>query len=197
MTRNPVACDVNDSVEVAAKHMRDKNIGSVVVLQNGKVAGIVTDRQLTTQVLADGKGNDVKVSDVMTKNPATLHLDDNIFSAIDTMRSAGVARRIPVVTQENELVGILSISDLAIIGKDIIDGVLLEQTHHALEEAHILTGAKAFVKQMRRPTKLDKLPPQQDIRTVTEPTPEGVPPKSGGAQQQWGGGGEQQTPRQS
>lgn len=182
MTKNPVACDASTTLLEAARLMREKGVGCVVVLQQGKVVGLVTDRQLTVEGLASGKGPEAPVSEVMTANPATLTLDDNIFSAIDTMRSAGVARRIPVVNAEKELLGLVSISDIALVAKDLVDAVLLEETHHAMQETRVLTGAKRFVDVMRRPTKAERLPRQQEIRPVTSPTPPG-PSASGGAGQ--------------
>lgn len=180
MTKNPVACDANEPVEGVARLMRDKGVGCVVVLRNGKVAGIVTDRQLTLNVLAEGLGADSPVEEVMTVDPACCTLEDNLFSVIDTMRSAGVVRRLPVVNANKELLGLVSISDVAVIAKDLIDGILLEETHHAMTEAHILTGAKRIVKEIRRPSKIDRLPPEQEMRPVTSPTPPGVV-ASGGA----------------
>lgn len=180
MTKNPVACDANEPVEGVARLMRDKGVGCIVVLRNGKVAGLVTDRQLTLNVLAEGLGAETPVEEIMTADPACLTLEDNLFSVIDTMRSAGVVRRLPVVNANKELLGLVSISDVAVIAKDLIDGILLEETHHAMSEAHILTGAKRIVKEIRRPSQLDKLPPEQEIRPVTTPTPAGVS-ASGGA----------------
>ena len=174
MTKDPVACDVDDPVEVVARRMRDKGVGCVVCLRNGKVAGLVTDRQLALAVLAEGMGADAPVDQVMTPDPACLTLEDNLFSVVDTMRSAGVVRRVPVVNGENERVGIVSISDVAVIAKDLVDAVLLEETHNATKESQILTGAKRIVKDMRRPTKLDRLPPGQETRSVTTPTPAGT-----------------------
>jgi CBS domain-containing protein len=182
MTKDPVACDVDASVGEVAGLMRDKGVGSVVVLQGGKVAGIVTDRQLVCNVLADGGDADGSIRDVMTPDPATLTLDDNLFSAIDTMRSAGVVRRVPVVNAEKELLGVVSIADIAVIAKDLVDAVLLEETHHALRETRMLTGAKRLVDVMRRPTKGDLLPPGQETRAVLTPTPSGAD-RSGGARQ--------------
>jgi len=171
MTKNPVACDANEPVEGVARLMRDKGVGCVVVLRNGRVAGIVTDRQLALGVLGEGLGADTPVEDVMTSDPACLTEQDNLFSAIDTMRSAGVVRRVPVVNAKKELLGIVSISDIAPIAKDLIDAILLEDLHHSTSEAQILTGAKRIVKEIRRPTKLDKLMPEQETRPVTEATP--------------------------
>ena len=180
MTKNPVACDAHEPVEGVARLMRDKGIGSVIVLRNGKVAGIITDRQLAIGVLAEGLDATTPVEEVMTVDPACLTLEDNLFSVIDTMRSAGVVRRVPVVNANRELVGVVSISDIAIIAKDLIDAVLLEETHNATKNTHILTGAKTIAKDIRRPTKTDRLLPEQEIRPVTTPTPPGMS-ASGGA----------------
>jgi CBS domain-containing protein len=160
MTKDPVACDADEPVEGVARLMRDKGVGCVVVLRNGKVAGLVNDRQLAVGVLAEGLPPDTPVSDVMTADPACLTAEDNVFSAVDTLRSAGVVRRVPVVNADRELVGIVSISDVSVIAKDLIDAVLLDETHTAMEETTLLTGAKRMVKQTRRPTKLDRLPPR-------------------------------------
>lgn len=183
MTKNPVACDANEPVEGVARLMRDKGVGSVVVLRNGKVAGIVNDRQLAIGILAEGLGADTPVEDVMTTDPACLTLEDSIFSAIDTLRSAGVVRRVPVVNANRELIGVVSISDIAVIAKDLVDGVFLQETHNAMSEVKILTGAKRVVKEIRRPTKTDQLPPGQEIRPVTSPTPSGTVASGGAAAQ--------------
>lgn len=192
MTKNPVACDANEPVEGVARLMRDKGVGSVVVLRNGRVVGIVTDRQLAVGVLGEGLGSDTPVEDVMTADPACCTVEDNVFSVIDTMRSAGVVRRIPVVNANKELLGIVSISDIAPIAKDLINAILLEDLHHSTKETHILTGAKRVVKEIRRPSKLEKLPPEQETRPVTEPTPPGVV-ASGGAGNPPGSQAQQKT----
>lgn len=186
MTKDPVACNVNDPVEVVARLMRDKGIGYVVCLRNGRVAGCVTDRQLAVSVLAEGLPSDTPVEDVMTADPATVNLDDTLFSVVDTLRSAGVVRRVPVVNDAEQLVGVVSISDVAVIAKDLIEAVLLEETHNAMEEAKVLTGAKRIVKDIRRPTKMDRLPPDQATRSVTEGATEGTPARSGNAGQTTG-----------
>lgn len=178
MTKSPVTVDISDTVSTTAGHMRDKGVGCVVVLQDGKVRGIVTDRMLTTNVLAEGRSLDTAVGDVMLEDPGKLSPDDNIFHAIDAMRSANVARRLPVVNNYNELVGIVSVSDIAVVAQDLIGAVLLEETHHSLEETRVLTGAKRIVKEIRRPTK--DIPLEEETHTTTEPSPEGLPTKRGG-----------------
>jgi CBS domain-containing protein len=170
MTKNPVACDVNEPVSGVARLMRENGLGSIVVLRAGKVAGLVTDRQLALGILPDELPPDTPVSEVMHANPACLTLEDTIFSAIDTLRSAGVVRRAPVINANRELLGIVSISDIAVVAKDLVEGVLLDETHTAMSEAHVLTGAKRVVKEIRRPTKGDRLPPGPETRPVTAPS---------------------------
>lgn len=170
MTKSPVACDVNEPVSGVARLMKEKGLGSIVVLRNGKVAGLVTDRQLAVNVLAEGLALDTPVEEVMTADPACLAPEDTVFSAIDTLRSAGVVRRVPVVNANRELLGVVSIGDIAVIAKDLVEAVLLDETHAAMKEARILTGGKRVVKEIRRPTKEDRLPREQETRPVTVPS---------------------------
>lgn len=182
MTKNPVACEEGDTVEYCAQLMREKNVGSVVALRNGKVTGIVTDRQLTVEVLANGgTAEGTSVKDVMTQNPATLALDDTIFSACDTFRSAGVVRRVPVVNAENELIGIVSVSDIAVVAQDLVEAIFLEETHHSQDEPYIQTGGKRIAAKIRRPDKTGRLPPDAETRPIRERTPLGKPGKAGRA----------------
>lgn len=171
MTLNPIACEADDSVEDVARMMRDNGVGFVVVLRNRKVVGVVTDRQLTTKVLAEGwQPGTVRVDKVMTRQPATVALDDTLFTVIDTLRSAGVVRRVPVVSADKELVGVVSISDIAVIAQDLIDAVLLEDVRHALREVRAPTGGKAMQQELRHPRKANgtRRPP---VRKVTRRNP--------------------------
>jgi CBS domain-containing protein len=177
MTKNPVAVDISTPLVDAAAQMRDKGVGCVVVLRDRKVVGLVTDRMITVQGLAEGLGPDTPVEEVMLADPARLGPDDNIFHAIDAMRGANVARRILVVDAYDELLGVVSISDIAVIAKDLIDAIMLEETHHALAEARVLTGGKRLVKVIRRPTREPTF--EQETAPVTEPTAEGLPTKGG------------------
>lgn len=170
MTKDPVACDDTDTAGAVGKLMGDKGVGAVVVLRGGKVAGMVTDRQLACCVLGQDLGPDTPVSEFMTENPARLTMDDTIFTAVDTLRSAGVVRRVPVVNQDDELVGIVSISDIAVVAEKLVDALMLEAKHTALHEAHVLTGGKRVAGALRRPslTATGGLP-EQETRPVLTP----------------------------
>lgn len=179
MTKDPVTIETGTTLESAGGQMRDKGVGCLVVLRDGKVAGLVTDRLLATHGFGGKRSGDTAVEDIMIEHPACLEPGDNIFHAVDAMRGANVARRLPVVNGYNELVGIVSISDVAVIAKDLLDAVMLEETHHSLDEARVLTGGKRMVKKIRRPTR--KIPLRQETHVTREPTPEGLPTKRGNA----------------
>lgn len=152
MTPDPVACDTSDSVEDAARLMREKRVGFLVVLERGRVVGILTDRQIATDCVGVGLTPSLTaVGEVMTPNPATVTLEDTLFTVVSTLRGAGVVRRVPVVNDAHELVGVVSLSDIAVIARDLVDAVLLEDAHHALSEVRVPSGGKRVQKEIRGP----------------------------------------------
>jgi CBS domain-containing protein len=168
MTRDPVTCDWQASIGDVAKLMSDKAVGCVVVLRDGKVWGMVTDRQVACDGVGQGLPVEQPVDAICTHNPATLTLEDTVFSAIDTLRSAGMVRRVPVVNRNNELLGLVSLSDIAVVAKDLMDAIMLDEVHHATKEARVLTGGKMVQKEIRRPT--TELPRGMDVRPTTQPS---------------------------
>lgn len=174
MTKEPVACDMSQTIEHAAQLMRDKNVGCVVALDEKRVTGVLTDRDIALCV-ADGNA-DCSVEEAMTSKLATLRPDDDLFHAVDTFRSGGVVRRLPVIDDRDQLVGLLSISDLAVVAEDLLGAIMLEETHEA-RQPHLLTGGKEIVKRMRRPSKAEQMP-RREMHAVGPASP-GAPPKSG------------------
>ena len=116
MTKKIVYCEPNDLVSKAAKLMRSENVGSIPVVENEqtkKLVGIVTDRDLTLRVLADGlDGKSTKVEAVMTRKIVTCFADDSLHTALDVMAEHQL-RRIPVVTDKNKILGMISQADVA------------------------------------------------------------------------------------
>ncbi len=116
MTKNPICCMRDDSVIVAAKLMNVKDIGSIPVVENEltrKLVGIVTDRDLALEVVAEGYDpKNVKVGDVMTRELITCHPEDDLYMALDAM-SKYQLRRIPVVDDDNRIAGIIAQADIA------------------------------------------------------------------------------------
>lgn len=112
MTKNPVIVNPSATAAEAAKRMRSENVGTVLVLDQGVLKGLVTDRQIATKVIAaGGDPARLKVSEFMTKNPLTCSPDMGICEVAKTMGDRGY-RRMPVI-ENNRLVGILSAADIA------------------------------------------------------------------------------------
>jgi CBS domain-containing protein len=117
MTKDPVCCLPNDSVAEAAELMKSENIGSIPVIENKhsqKLVGIVTDRDLALKIVAGAlDARSTKVETVMTHNVVTCRADDDLQKALDAMAEHQL-RRIPVVDNDNKIVGIIAQADVAI-----------------------------------------------------------------------------------
>jgi CBS domain-containing protein len=113
MTENPVILQANDTLVEAARKMRDQDIGDVLVMREGALCGIVTDRDITVRATADGKdANQVKLGDICSQQMVTITAESPVSEAVSLMRSKAL-RRLPVV-QGDKPVGIVSIGDLAV-----------------------------------------------------------------------------------
>jgi len=116
MTKNPICCLPNDMAAKAAELMKSNNIGSVPVIENEqtrKLVGIVTDRDLTLKIVAEGlDAKSTKVDAVMTRKVVTCHADDDLQKALDAMAEHQL-RRIPVVDNDNKILGIIAQADVA------------------------------------------------------------------------------------
>lgn len=103
----------DESARVAASRMHSRKVGTLIVVDEAMApVGLLTDRDLTTRVLAEGKdGNATPVSKVMSPAPSTVEENTSIEDALAIMRS-GTFRRLPVVDGEGQLVGIVSLDDI-------------------------------------------------------------------------------------
>jgi CBS domain-containing protein len=113
MTANPVALSADTSVQNAATAMREQDIGDVLVVEDGRLRGIVTDRDIVVRGVADFDDlSACSLGDVCSDQLLTAAPDEEADTAISRMREAAV-RRIPVV-EGDKPVGVLSIGDAAI-----------------------------------------------------------------------------------
>jgi CBS domain-containing protein len=116
MTKNPVCCLPNDAVSKVAQLMKSKDFGSVPVIENEqtkKLVGIVTDRDLALKIVAEGRDpKSTKAEEVMTHKVVTCRAEDDLQKALDAM-SGHKLRRIPVVDNNNGIVGIIAQADVA------------------------------------------------------------------------------------
>jgi CBS domain-containing protein len=112
MREDVITVEPSDSVREAARRMRDEMVGSVVVEEDGRPVGIMTDRDLTTRLIATGRDAEgARVRDVMTENLETITADAGVLELFDRLGDASV-RRMPVVDYEGMLAGIVTHDDL-------------------------------------------------------------------------------------
>jgi CBS domain-containing protein len=116
MTKKIVCCVPNDPVSKVGELMKSGNVGSIPVVENKKtekLVGIVTDRDLALKVVANGlDAKSTKVEAVMTRQVVTCLADDDLQKVLDAM-SKHQLRRIPIVDNNNRVVGIVAQADVA------------------------------------------------------------------------------------
>lgn len=113
MTTNVQYANPHSSLKEVANQMKDLNVGSIPVCEDTtKILGIVTDRDLVVRGLSTNTKENLSVSDVMTRNPVTITPETTVKEATKLMSEHQI-RRLPVV-EENKLVGIVAIGDLAV-----------------------------------------------------------------------------------
>ena len=121
MTKKPVTVQPNSSVQDAAKIMSEKKIGSIIILGNGELSGILTERDLVRKVLARGKDpKSVKVNEIMSKPVVRIDEDSDLLDASELMKKKNI-RRLVVVDKTKKLVGILSTNDMARVMRRAIE----------------------------------------------------------------------------
>ncbi len=117
MTKNVRTAEPAATLKEVATLMRDGDMGAVPVVDNGKLIGIVTDRDIVVRAVAEGLTNDTPIAEVMTTELFTVTPDDFAFEAIRLMGDRQV-RRIPVVAEDGSLAGIIAMADVALSMED-------------------------------------------------------------------------------
>ena len=129
MTPNPRSVSPNDSIQNAACIMRDEDAGAVPVVDNGRAIGIVTDRDIVVRVVAEGGQLNGLIRDIVTGTLVSATPDMSTREAAQLMSDHQI-RRLPVV-ENDRLVGIVSIGDLAV--KEGKDGRIGDTLQHISE----------------------------------------------------------------
>jgi CBS domain-containing protein len=112
MTRNPATIEREESAAEAARLMARADIGDIIVLDNGTVVGIVTDRDIAVRLVAEEKDPRTQVAEIISdRELVTVSPDTPLDQAVGLMRQHSV-RRLPVL-QRSRAVGIVSLGDLA------------------------------------------------------------------------------------
>jgi CBS domain-containing protein len=125
---NVATIEADEGIVAAAIKMRESHVGDLIVVEHHQghpvPVGILTDRDIVVGIVAkQADPNTLTVGDVMSDKLLTVHQDNGIEFALREMRRAGV-RRAPVVGNDRELIGVLSIDD-------VIDHLAVELSHIA------------------------------------------------------------------
>ncbi len=113
MTPDPQCVSEKDNIQEAARIMKEQDTGVVPVVDGKKIIGLITDRDIVVRGIAEGKDlANCRVNELMTKHVRSVSEDTPVDEVLQLMGSAEV-RRVPVVNGNNEIVGIVSMGDIA------------------------------------------------------------------------------------
>ena len=128
MSRDVAALAPSNTIAEVAQQMRLLNVGSLPLVQNERLAGVITDRDIVLRVVADGLDPNQERAELhMSRDPVTIAPDATTAQASEIMARAQI-RRLPVV-ENGRLVGYLSLGDLALQDRDRRVGETLEQIY--------------------------------------------------------------------
>jgi CBS domain-containing protein len=125
MTENPRAIGSSASVVDAARLMREEHIGSLPIIDAEQLVGMITDRDITTRVVAEAADpTTTSVGDIYSRDLVSVEPDEDLEDALQLMARHQV-RRLPVV-ENGKLVGIVAQADIALSGNELKTGALVE-----------------------------------------------------------------------
>lgn len=114
MTEDPAACGLADTLEMAVQVMRDRGCGSVPIVDaSRRVVGLVTDRDAVMCALRHGKAlAELRVEEAASRDVVSCDIDDSL-ERVEMLMRVNHVRRLPVIGPGRELVGVISLTDLA------------------------------------------------------------------------------------
>jgi CBS domain-containing protein len=115
MTTEPACCTPESTAREAARLMREHDCGCIPVVERDskRLIGVVTDRDIACRCVAEGRGSDTPVREIMTTEPQCCHPGDDI-AAVEQIMMQGQVRRVPVVDAKGNCVGMVAQADLAL-----------------------------------------------------------------------------------
>lgn len=111
MTTNVEYCTPLDNVYEVAVKMKENDVGAIPIVENDRLLGMITDRDLVVRGIAEKRSGSNQVTNVMTDNLITVSPDTSVYEASQLMSKHQI-RRLPVV-ENGQLVGIVALGDLA------------------------------------------------------------------------------------
>jgi CBS domain-containing protein len=113
MSRDVKMVTPETTIREAAQQMRDGDFGMLPVAENDRMIGAISDRDIAVRAVADDKGPETTVRDVMSRGICWAYEDDSVEEAARVMSERQV-RRLPIVNRDKRLVGIVALGDFAV-----------------------------------------------------------------------------------
>ena len=129
MTPDPDTAQPQDTLRAVATKMQSGDYGSVPVVEDGRLVGVITDRDIAVRAVAQGLGPDTEVREVMTPDPVCVAPASDVSDAAKTMQDEQI-RRI-FVTDDDRLVGVVALADVALEQNEHLTGRTLEEISEA------------------------------------------------------------------
>ena len=117
MSRDVQVIGPDETIRAAALQMLNGNFGMLPVGENDRMIGTISDRDIAIRAVADGKGADTKVREIMSEGIVWAYEDDSVGDAAKLMSEHQI-RRLPIVNADKRLVGIVALGDVAVESSD-------------------------------------------------------------------------------
>ena len=146
MSKSVVTVGADASVADAAKKMKDANVGSVVVLDHNDVKGIVTDRKIVTTVIAESRDpTREKIGSIASKSLVTCDENSDVHDCLVTLGKNKI-RRCPVINDKKELVGVVSIADIATEMRGCMDALFDDLSRSSGRAGHSIEESRPVIR---------------------------------------------------
>jgi CBS domain-containing protein len=126
MTSTPTAITPDTTVQEAARLMKTEDVGSLPIVEDGRLTCVITDRDLAIRGVAEGLGAETPVRELASKDVVTIDPQQSLEEAARLMAEHQI-RRLPVVEEDGNLVGMLAQADVAQAGHDTLTGEVVQK----------------------------------------------------------------------
>jgi len=125
MTADPTTVEPGTSIKEAAQLMKSEDVGALPVVENGRLTGMITDRDIAIRAVAVGK-LEATVGEIASKDVVSIDPQQSLEEAARLMAQHQI-RRLPVCEEDGRLVGIIAQADVAQIGHDALTGEVVQR----------------------------------------------------------------------
>ncbi len=131
MHRHAFSVHPNASISAISETMRIHDVGAIPIVEDDRLAGIITDRDIVIRAFFNGRNpSELKARDIMTKRVISCRDNENLQNAVQMMEKNKI-RRLPVVDENDLLIGMLSLGDVAhVASSQLIAGALMSVAEH-------------------------------------------------------------------